>query len=82
MKLISVVVVSIVVLLSTTEARFNYKIRRQSGTCVLTYISLSSDEQDCLSYNDGFSIDQMERLCSSQTCITAAKKLLQGCKVN
>lgn len=82
MKLVCVVV-AIVALISTTEARFNNIIRRQtSGTCVLTYLGLSSDERDCLSLDSvGFSIDQMEQLCSSETCITATKKLLQGCKV-
>ena len=84
MKFVCVVLVVIAALINTSEARFNNIIRRQtSGTCVVTYLGLSSDEQDCLSLGSlGFSIDQMERLCSSETCITATKKLLQGCKVN
>ena len=81
MKFVSVVVL-IIALINTIEAGFYNRIRRQSTACLYTYLALSSDERDCLAHSDGFSIDQMERLCSSETCITAAKKLLHGCKVN
>lgn len=87
------IVILFVTLTSTTvvQGRFDNIIRRrrQSTTCVFTYLTLSSDEQQCLTVDSNadtsdssFSLAQLERLCSSEICIGAAKKLLKGCKVN
>lgn len=85
MKFIIGVVLTVAVINSAVQGRFNDKrlTKRQNTACVLTYAKLSSDERDCIPLDsDSFSIDQLETLCSSDICITAAKKLLKGCKVN
>lgn len=82
MKFVIVVVFTVALTSTTVQGRFNIKRRRQSSACLLTYLTLSSDERDCLPLDsDTFSADQLETLCSSETCITATKKLLKGCKV-
>jgi len=86
-------VVLIVTLLNfSVQGRFNndfIKQKRQSVTCGLTYLSLTNDERSCLphgssssSVNPELSVDQLERLCSSETCVNTAEKLLKDCKVN
>ena len=90
MRFIIGVVFTVTLIGTSVQGRFDNNIlrsKRQSFLCGTTYLSLSSEERDCLPSLDSdsvvpsFSVNLFEKLCSSEICVNTIKKLLKGCKV-